>query len=170
MLDHSLHCRYRWPPAHIQLRRDLVSHSPYQISVSRADLSALSVTHYYCSSTDLEIYLNPMLIYLSSFFIIGAVLPIPFYYLSWKYPDSWYRYFNAPVFFTGTVSMMPFSLIWRSLICLATYAACHWSQLLIMGPRKSKHVHLKLSLNSPPMQVGFIFQVREKESLLRVPF
>lgn len=45
---------------------------------------------------------NPLLY----FFLIGAILPIPFYYCSRKWPQSWFKYVNLPVFMNGT-SLMP---------------------------------------------------------------
>lgn len=41
------------------------------------------------------------------FFFIGAVLPIPFYYLSRRFPLSYWRYVNIPVIFAGIGSMPP---------------------------------------------------------------
>ncbi|KAG8220066.1 OPT oligopeptide transporter [Butyriboletus roseoflavus] len=41
------------------------------------------------------------------FFFFGAVLPIPFYYLARRFPLSYWRYINIPVFFTGIGFMPP---------------------------------------------------------------
>ncbi|KAG6371674.1 OPT oligopeptide transporter [Boletus reticuloceps] len=41
------------------------------------------------------------------FFFVGAVLPIPFYYLARRFPLSYYRYVNIPVIFAGISSMPP---------------------------------------------------------------
>lgn len=41
------------------------------------------------------------------FFFIGAVLPIPFYYLARRFPLSYWRYINIPVLFAGLGSMPP---------------------------------------------------------------
>ncbi|KAG8963485.1 hypothetical protein FRC03_002954 [Tulasnella sp. 419] len=41
------------------------------------------------------------------FFPIGALLPIPFWYLARKYPRSWYKYVNIPVCFTGLGNLPP---------------------------------------------------------------
>lgn len=41
------------------------------------------------------------------FFPIGAVLPIPFYFLSRRYPLSFWRYINIPIFFAGLSAMPP---------------------------------------------------------------
>jgi len=43
------------------------------------------------------------------FFPIGMVLPIPFYFLARKYPLSFWRYINIPVFFAGLGGMPPAS-------------------------------------------------------------
>ena len=45
---------------------------------------------------------NPLLY----FFLIGAFLPIPFYFLARRYPLSAWRYVNVPVIFAG-ISMLP---------------------------------------------------------------
>lgn len=42
-------------------------------------------------------------------FLIGAVLPIPFYLLARRYPLSFWRYVNIPVFFAGLAAMPPAS-------------------------------------------------------------
>jgi len=41
------------------------------------------------------------------FFLIGAILPIPFYYLAKRWPQSGWKYVNIPVFFTGTGNLPP---------------------------------------------------------------
>jgi len=41
------------------------------------------------------------------FFLIGAIAPIPFYFLAKKYPQSWWKYISMPVFFSGTAYMPP---------------------------------------------------------------
>jgi len=43
------------------------------------------------------------------FFFAGAVSPIPFYFLARRFPLSWYRYINMPVFFAGLSAMPPAS-------------------------------------------------------------
>lgn len=43
-------------------------------------------------------------------FIIGAVLPIPTWYLAKRYPKSWIRLINWPVFFSSTGMMVRISL------------------------------------------------------------
>ncbi|KIY45482.1 OPT superfamily oligopeptide transporter [Fistulina hepatica ATCC 64428] len=46
---------------------------------------------------------SPMLL----FFLVGAVLPIPFYFLARRFPLSIWRYINIPVFFAGVGAMPP---------------------------------------------------------------
>lgn len=46
---------------------------------------------------------NPILYWL----LVGAVLPVPFYLLGRRYPNSWLQYVNIPVLFTGAVYMPP---------------------------------------------------------------
>ncbi|KAI6005109.1 OPT oligopeptide transporter [Pisolithus orientalis] len=41
------------------------------------------------------------------FFFIGAVLPIPFYYLARRFPLSYWRYINIPVLFAGIGAFPP---------------------------------------------------------------
>ncbi|KAG0227022.1 OPT family small oligopeptide transporter [Mortierella sp. GBAus27b] len=41
------------------------------------------------------------------FFIMGFILPIPFYYLRKTYPDTWLEYVHIPVLLTATGSMPP---------------------------------------------------------------
>ncbi|RXW18921.1 hypothetical protein EST38_g6931 [Candolleomyces aberdarensis] len=43
------------------------------------------------------------------FFPIGILLPIPFYFLARRYPLSFWRYINIPVFFAGLGAMPPAS-------------------------------------------------------------
>jgi hypothetical protein len=43
------------------------------------------------------------------FLLIGAILPIPFYFLARRYPLSFWRYINIPVFFAGIGAMPPAS-------------------------------------------------------------
>lgn len=41
------------------------------------------------------------------FFLVGALLPIPFYFLARRYPLSFWRFINIPVFFSGVSSIPP---------------------------------------------------------------
>lgn len=43
------------------------------------------------------------------FFLVGALSPIPFYLLSRRYPLSFWRFINMPVFFAGSAAMPPAS-------------------------------------------------------------
>lgn len=43
------------------------------------------------------------------FFAAGAIAPIPFYFLAKRYPLSFWRYVNMPVFFAGVGAMPPAS-------------------------------------------------------------
>jgi OPT family small oligopeptide transporter len=43
------------------------------------------------------------------FFLIGAVTPIPLYFLSRRYPLAFWRYVNMPIFFAGTSFIPPAS-------------------------------------------------------------
>jgi hypothetical protein len=43
------------------------------------------------------------------FFFIGAVSPIPFYFLAFRYPLSFWRYVNMPVFFASLSAIPPAS-------------------------------------------------------------
>lgn len=42
-----------------------------------------------------------------SFFLIGAILPLPFYFLAKAYPRGWFKYVNIPVAFTGIGNLPP---------------------------------------------------------------
>ncbi|KAH7927408.1 OPT superfamily oligopeptide transporter [Leucogyrophana mollusca] len=46
---------------------------------------------------------NPLL----WFFLVGAALPIPFYYLARRFPLSYWRYINIPIFFAGLGALPP---------------------------------------------------------------
>ncbi|PWN23512.1 OPT oligopeptide transporter [Microstroma glucosiphilum] len=41
------------------------------------------------------------------FFLVGAIVPIPTWFLAKRYPKSWIRYVNWPVIFTGTGFIPP---------------------------------------------------------------
>jgi len=43
------------------------------------------------------------------FYILGAVLPIPCYFLARRFPRSYWRYINIPLIFAGVTSMPPAS-------------------------------------------------------------
>lgn len=46
---------------------------------------------------------NPVLYWL----LVGAVLPVPFWFLSRRYPNSWLKYVNIPVLLTGAEFLPP---------------------------------------------------------------
>lgn len=56
------------------------------------------------------------------FFLIGAILPIPFYILARRYPTRFYRYVNIPVCFAGLAQLPPATGInyssWAMVGCL----------------------------------------------------
>ncbi|KIO27853.1 hypothetical protein M407DRAFT_22904 [Tulasnella calospora MUT 4182] len=60
------------------------------------------------------------------FFIIGAVLPIPFYYLAKRFPRGWYKYINIPVAFTGIGNLPPASGINYSSWTLVGFIFQYW--------------------------------------------
>jgi hypothetical protein len=39
--------------------------------------------------------------------LVGAILPIPLYFLSKRYPHSWVRYIHIPVLLTGLSYIPP---------------------------------------------------------------
>jgi hypothetical protein len=43
------------------------------------------------------------------FFLIGALLPFPFYFLARRYPLGFWRYINIPLFFAGVAALPPAS-------------------------------------------------------------
>lgn len=64
---------------------------------------------------------NPLL----WFFLVGALLPVPFYYLARWYPLSFWRYVNVPILFAGVTSIPPASGInyssWIVVGCIFQY-------------------------------------------------
>ncbi|KAG9102178.1 hypothetical protein FS749_013381 [Ceratobasidium sp. UAMH 11750] len=71
---------------------------------------------------------NPGQIYypLTFCFLIGAVLPVPFYFLARRYPHSWFKYVNVPVIFTGTGNMPPASGINYSSWVMVGFVFQYW--------------------------------------------
>lgn len=51
-------------------------------------------------------------------FIVGALLPVPFYFLAKRFPNSWVRYIHVPLILGGTLNWAPYNLsyVWPSLI------------------------------------------------------
>jgi hypothetical protein len=55
--------------------------------------------------------LNPFVIGLTFFFLVGFVCPVLTYLVSIKHPNSWVRYVNFPVMFSGTGAIPPASAV-----------------------------------------------------------
>ncbi|ROV94784.1 hypothetical protein VMCG_08848 [Cytospora schulzeri] len=51
-------------------------------------------------------------------FLIGALLPIPFYFLAKRFPNSWVRQIHIPVLLSGPLSLAPYNF--------SFYATCLW--------------------------------------------
>ncbi|KAJ5856491.1 uncharacterized protein N7529_010435 [Penicillium soppii] len=51
-------------------------------------------------------------------FLVGALLPIPFYFLARRYPNSWVRYIHIPIMLNGALWWAPynFTYAWPSLV------------------------------------------------------
>ncbi|KAG8846608.1 hypothetical protein FRB96_001952 [Tulasnella sp. 330] len=60
------------------------------------------------------------------FFIIGAILPIPFYFLAKASPRSWYKFVNIPVAFTGIGNLPPSTGINYSSWALVGFVFQYW--------------------------------------------
>lgn len=47
-------------------------------------------------------------------FVVGAILPFPFYFLSKRFPNSWVRYVHVPVLLYGALELAPYNMtyIW----------------------------------------------------------
>ncbi|KDQ54878.1 hypothetical protein JAAARDRAFT_37990 [Jaapia argillacea MUCL 33604] len=60
------------------------------------------------------------------FFLIGAIAPIPFYFLARRYPHSFWRYINMPVFFAGVGALPPASGINYSAWALVGFIFQYW--------------------------------------------
>jgi hypothetical protein len=41
------------------------------------------------------------------FFLLGGLAPIPFYIAKKKWPNSWVKWVNTPLFFSGTGMLPP---------------------------------------------------------------
>ncbi|CAO3637700.1 unnamed protein product [Mucor hiemalis] len=66
------------------------------------------------------------------FFLIGFLLPIPFYMLSKKYPNSWFKYVHIPLIFNATGMMPPAVPVNFSMWCALGFISMFWL-------RKYKH-------------------------------
>ncbi|CAO3658089.1 unnamed protein product [Umbelopsis ramanniana] len=60
------------------------------------------------------------------FFLIGAVLPIPFYFLSRRYPNSWIKYVHIPLIFNATGMMPPAVPLNFSMWCAGGFVFMYW--------------------------------------------
>ncbi|PVG00827.1 putative isp4-oligopeptide transporter [Serendipita vermifera] len=60
------------------------------------------------------------------FFLIGAILPIPFYYCSRQWPQSLFKYVNLPVFMNGTMLMPPATGINYSSWAMTGFVFQYW--------------------------------------------
>jgi hypothetical protein len=51
-------------------------------------------------------------------FLVGTLLPIPFYFLAKRYSNSWLRYINIPVMLSGAAMWAPynFSYVWSAVV------------------------------------------------------
>ncbi|KAL1969891.1 hypothetical protein VTN77DRAFT_7400 [Rasamsonia byssochlamydoides] len=51
-------------------------------------------------------------------FLVGALLPIPFYFLSKRFPRSWVRYIHIPLVLNGALWYCPYNIsyVWPSLL------------------------------------------------------
>lgn len=43
-------------------------------------------------------------------FLIGAVLPVPFYFLAKRFPNSWVRQIHIPVLLSGALNLAPYNM------------------------------------------------------------
>lgn len=60
------------------------------------------------------------------FFLIGLVLPIPFYFLAKRYPNSWVRYIHIPLIFNATGMMPPAVPLNFSMWCAGGFIFMYW--------------------------------------------
>ncbi|KAI8394141.1 OPT family small oligopeptide transporter [Radiomyces spectabilis] len=60
------------------------------------------------------------------FFLIGFILPIPFWLLSKKYPNSWVKYVHIPLIFNATGMMPPAMPINFSMWCLGGFISMYY--------------------------------------------
>lgn len=51
-------------------------------------------------------------------FLAGALLPVPFYFLAKRFPNSWVRYINIPLILSGILWWAPynFTYAWPALV------------------------------------------------------
>ncbi|SAL98480.1 hypothetical protein [Absidia glauca] len=60
------------------------------------------------------------------FFLIGFLLPIPFYLLSKRYPNSWFKYVHIPLIFNATGMMPPAVPVNFSMWCAVGFIFMFW--------------------------------------------
>lgn len=60
------------------------------------------------------------------FFLIGFILPIPFYFLSKKYPNSLWKYVHIPLIFNATGMMPPAVPLNFSMWCALGFISMYW--------------------------------------------
>ncbi|GJN69915.1 hypothetical protein PLICBS_003967 [Purpureocillium lilacinum] len=55
-------------------------------------------------------------------FLVGAILPVPVFFLQRRFPNSWVRYVHVPVLFFGPLSLSPYNLthLWPA-FCLSWF-------------------------------------------------
>ncbi|KAL3952514.1 hypothetical protein ACCO45_012457 [Purpureocillium lilacinum] len=55
-------------------------------------------------------------------FLVGAILPVPVFFLQRRFPNSWLRYIHVPVLFFGPLSLSPYNLthLWPA-FCLSWF-------------------------------------------------
>ncbi|ROW08766.1 hypothetical protein VPNG_06405 [Cytospora leucostoma] len=51
-------------------------------------------------------------------FLIGAVLPVPFYFLAKRFPNSWVRQIHIPVLLSGALNLAPYNMTY--------FTTCVW--------------------------------------------
>lgn len=51
-------------------------------------------------------------------FLIGALLPVPFYFLSKRFSNSWLRYVHVPVLLYGALNWAPYNMtyVWPAFV------------------------------------------------------
>ncbi|CAM0135682.1 hypothetical protein VKS41_005340 [Umbelopsis sp. WA50703] len=60
------------------------------------------------------------------FFLVGLVLPVPFYFLAKKYPQSWVKYIHIPLILNATGMMPPAVPLNFSMWCLFGFIFMYW--------------------------------------------
>ncbi|KAI8388651.1 OPT family small oligopeptide transporter [Radiomyces spectabilis] len=60
------------------------------------------------------------------FFLVGLLLPIPFWFLAKKFPNSWLKYVHIPLIFNATAMMPPAVPLNFSMWCAAGFVFMFW--------------------------------------------